>query len=155
MLVLFCKLLILPNKNISKTIKEKKSLIYKCFYWICITNWNEMFSFGVSFLLCLCSQTLMIPTRISTQCIIIWIFFWSTSWRDEGKEENCNFLKTKYCIVRKLLYSLSVQLGKKSQIFFVKTEGVFQLFYYSSELLPRKLNRRLTKYLAKKKSFII
>lgn len=54
--------------------------------------------------------------------------------------------------MRKLLYSLS-SAGKNSQVFHVKTEGVFQLIYYSSELLPRKLNRRLTKYLAKAMSF--
>lgn len=44
-------------------------------------------------------------------------------------------------------------MGKKTQVFRVKTEGAFQLILYSSELLPRKLNRRLTKYLAKAMPF--
>lgn len=69
-------------------------------------------------------------------------------------KEKMAFFKNKvlYCEKNYCTHSVS-SVGKKSQVFHVKAEVVFQLIYYSSELLPRKLNRRLTKYLAKTMSF--
>lgn len=61
--------------------------------------------------------------------------------------------KAGYCIVRKLLRSLSSFNWKRITSLSCQNEVLFQLNYYSSELLPRKLNRRLTKYPAKKMSF--
>lgn len=61
--------------------------------------------------------------------------------------------KAGYCIVRKLLHSLSSFNWKRITSLSCQNEVLFQLNYYSSELLPRKLNRRLTKYPAKRMSF--
>lgn len=61
--------------------------------------------------------------------------------------------KAGYCIVRKLLYLLSSFSWKRLTSLSCQNEVLFQLNYYSSELLPRKLNRRLTKYPAKRMSF--
>lgn len=69
-----------------------------------------------------------------------------------AKGKKCIFFldKVLYCEKTTVL-TLLVQLEKITSLS-CQTEGVFQLIYYSSELLPRKLNRRLTKYLAKEMS---
>lgn len=63
------------------------------------------------------------------------------------------FFKAGYYIVRKLLYSLSSFSWKRFTSLSCQNKVLFQLNYYSSELLPRKLNRRLTKYPAKRMPF--
>lgn len=112
--------------------KTKKWHIYKCLYWICITNWNKVFSFGVLFLLCFCSQTFMISTRISTQCIIR-TFFSKCKLKRRGQRKKWHFLKTRYCIVKKTtVLTLLVQLEKNHKSFMSKLK-----LFSNSSIIPQ------------------